>query len=318
MVDTVPMREGNNQLGYWPSPDVPAEDRQPTALATSVSPDYLKVMRTPLRSGRFFDNHDRMGSEMVIVIDDVMARQAFPGQEAVGKPLWIPDMGPGPFKVIGVVGHVRYWGLAGDDQAQVRAQLYYPFAQVPDKLVRRWSELMSIAVRTSIPSLTVVQPLRSAVRGATGDQVLYEVNTLEQLARASLDRQRFLLVLFGIFAAFALLLATIGIYGVLAYLVTQRTSEIGIRIALGARREQVLRLMLLDGLRPALLGLILGLAVSAAAVRWIRSMLYETEPLDPAVFLVVTATLLLVAAFACLLPAWRASRLDPMQALRTE
>jgi len=139
----------------------------------------------------------------------------------------------------------------------------------------------------------------------------------ETIGRSTIDSQ-FDSILVLAFAVIALLLAAAGLYGVLAYLVTQRTGEIGIRIALGARREQVLRLVLLDGLTPALLGLILGLAVSAAAVRSIRSMLYETQPLDPAVFLVVIATLLLVAAFACLLPAWRASRLDPMQALRTE
>ena len=120
------------------------------------------------------------------------------------------------------------------------------------------------------------------------------------------------------FAVLSLLLASVGLYGVLSYLVTQRMTEIGIRIALGAQREQVLRLALVDGLRPAFFGLVFGLAASAAAVRLIRSMLYKTEPLDPAVFAAVAATLLTVAAIACLVPAWRASRLDPMQALRTE
>jgi len=214
-VDTVPMREGSNTIGYSTSATPPPPDRTPYVMANSVSPDYLKVMGLHLRQGRFVEEQDRMGKEGVVVIDDVMAQQAFGGQNAIGKYLWI-DLGSDPVRVVGVVGHVRYWGPAGDDQAKFRAQLYYPFAQVPDRLQRRWSELMSIAVRTSIPPSGVVPALRAAVRGATGDQVFYEVHTMEQLAGAKLAQQRFLLLLFGIFAALALLLACIGIYGVLA------------------------------------------------------------------------------------------------------
>ena len=139
-------------------------------------------------------------------------------------------------RVVGLVGHVRHWGLAGDDQAQVRAQFYYPFAQVPEPLLRRWSELMSIAVRTSIGPMNVLGPLRREVRGTTGDQVLYEVHTMEQLVSDSLTRQRFLLLLFSVFAGLALLLACIGIYGVLAYLTTRRVPEIGVRMTLGGER----------------------------------------------------------------------------------
>jgi putative ABC transport system permease protein len=139
----------------------------------------------------------------------------------------------------------------------------------------------------------------------------------ETIGKSTLDSQ-FDSILVLAFAIIALLLAAAGLYGVLAYLVTQRTSEIGIRIALGAQRGGVLQLMLLDGLRPALLGLVLGLGASAASVRLIRSMLYDTQPLDPAVFVTVSGTILVVAGLACLLPACRASRLDPMQALRSE
>ncbi len=199
MVDTVPMREGNNTIGYATSAQAPPENQQPLVLANSVTPDYLKVMGIALLEGRFFDDQDRKGNESVAVIDEVMAQQAFGRAEPVGKHLWI-GIGPDPVRIVGVVGHVRQFGLASDDKAKVRAQLYYPFAQVPDPLVRRWSELMSIAVRTGIEPLNVVESLRREVRGTGNDQVLYEVNTMEQLVKASLARQRFLLLLFGVFA----------------------------------------------------------------------------------------------------------------------
>lgn len=150
------------------------------------------------------------------------------------------------------------------------------------------------------------------------DLPVSDVLTMDQMLGKNTLDQSFDTTLLSSFALLSLVLAAVGLFGVLSYIAAQRTNEIGIRIALGAQREQVLRLMLADGLRPALFGLALGLVASAAAVRLMRAMLYETQPLDPAVFATVTATLLLVAALACLAPAWRASRLDPMQALRME
>ena len=318
MVDTVPMREGNNTSGYWPTADVPPVIRQPVTLTTSVTPEYLKVMGIPLREGRFFDSHDRKESEQVVVIDEVLAEKAFGGRDAVGKQLWVEDLGSDPVRVVGVVGHVRHWGLAGDDQAQVRAQLYYPFAQVPDPYLRHWSELMSIAVRTSVSPLSVLEPLRRAVRGAGGDQVLYEVRTMDQLAEATLARQRFLLLLFGIFAGLALALACVGIYGVLAYLTGRRVPEIGVRMALGASRLSVMGMVLRQSAGMIFAGAGLGMAAALGAGRVLRHQVEGMQPMDPATFAVMVAVLMLAALAASFVPARRASRVEPMRALRRE
>ena len=317
-VDTVPMREGNNQLGYWTTVDVPPENKRPIALATSVTPDYLKVMGILLRQGRFFDDHDRMGKEFVVVIDDVLAQHAFGGEEPVGRRLWVPEMSPEPVRVVGVVGHVRHWGLASDDQAQVRAQFYYPFAQVPDPLLRRWSELMSIVVRTSSPPLNVVEPLRRELRGATGDQALYEVRTMEQLASGTLARHRFLLLLFGIFAGLALLLACIGIYGVLAYLTSQRVPEFGVRIALGASAHDVMRLVLRQSFGMIFAGVGVGIFAALAAGRLLVHLVNGMRPTEPSTFAIMIPILVFAALLASFAPAHRASRIDPMSALRQE
>ena len=330
-VDTVPMRQGNNQLGYWTTPAVPPPNEQPIALATSVTPDYMKVMGIPLLKGRFFNDHDRQGNEPVVVIDDVLAQHAFRGQDPVGKRLWIPATAspfssdtqvPDPVRVVGVVGHVRHWGLAGDDQAQVRAQFYYPFAQVADPLLRRWSELMSVAVRTSIAPLNVVVPLRRELRGATGgatgDQALYEVRTMEQLVSDSLARQRFLLLLFGIFAGLALLLACIGIYGVLAYLTGERVPEIGVRMALGATAGDVMWLVLRQSLSMIFIGVGVGISVALAAGRLLEHLVPGVRTTEPLTFVMMISVLVVAALFASFVPARRASRIEPMRTLRQE
>jgi predicted permease len=330
-VDTVPMRDGNNRIGYCTTPDVPPADKTPLALANSVTPDYLQVMGIPLLKGRFFDDHDRLGNELVVVIDDVLAELAFGKEEPVGKRLWLPGR-DSPFssgndtadavRVIGVVGHVRYWGLASDDQAQVRAQFYYPFAQVPDPLLHRWSELMSIAVRTSVPPLNLVQALRQQLRGAVGgvggDQALYEVHTMEQLASDSLSRQRFLLLLFGIFAGLALVLACIGIYGVLAYLTGQRVPEIGIRIALGARPKSVMWLVLRQSLGMIVVGVAIGTAAALAAGRVLQQLVQGMQAIEISTFAITIPVLAFAALLASFVPARRASRVDPVIALRQD
>jgi predicted permease len=316
-VDTVPLRDGNNPIGYRLSAAPVPDDKQPLVLANSVSPNYLQVTKIPLREGRFLTDQDRLGSESVVVIDDVMAQQAFPGQDPIGKHIWI-GIGPDPATVIGVVGHIRYWGLATDDTSKLRATLYYPFEQVPDNLVRRWSELMSVAIRTNVPPMSVLEPLRQQVRGVTGDQVIYEINTLEHLASDSISQQRSLLILFGVFAGLALALASIGIYGVLAYLTGQRVPEIGVRMALGATARNVIGLVLKQSLGMVLVGVAIGIAGAVAAARILVRVVPGVNGVEPAIFALMTVVLIAAALLASYVPARRASRIDPIKALRQE
>lgn len=316
LADVVPMRDGVNELGYWTAPTQPPPNEIPLALATSVTPDYLKVMGIPLRHGRFFDEQDRLGNEPVVVIDEVLAQHAFGAQEPIGKRLWLQAIGRS--KVVGVVGHVRHWGLAGDDQAKVRAQLYYPFAQVPDPLMRLFASFMSTTVRTNITPSNMVEPLQRELRGAAGDQVLYEARSMEQLASGSLTRHRFLLLLFGVFSGLALLLACIGIYGVLAYLNSQRIPEFGLRMALGASAANVKQLVLRQSLRMVLAGIAIGMIAAWGAGTILQRFVEGMHSNEIATFAVMTFALVAATLFATFLPARRASRVDPIQALRQE
>jgi predicted permease len=317
LADIIPMREGENSLPYRTTAAPLPPDQQPLALASCITPDYLKVMGIPLRAGRSFNDYDREGSGLVVMIDENLARHAFGGQSAVGRQLWVP-LGNAPVQVVGVVGHVRHWGLAGDDQSRVRDQLYYPFAQVPAPLLHFFSSIMSIAVRTKTPPLTLVEPLRFALRGAARDQALYEPWTMEQLVSASLARQRFLMFLFGVFAGIALLLAAIGIYGVLAYMTGQRIPEIGVRVALGATVPDVIGLVLRQSLEMVLVGLGAGILAAAAAGRLLQRLVEGMQPVHVATFALMIPLLLAAALIAGFVPALRASRVDPVKALRQE
>jgi predicted permease len=318
LADVIPMRQGEDGFGYWTTPVPPPPNQMPIALASSVTPDYLQVMGIPLRQGRFFDDHDRLGSELVVVIDEVLAQHAFPHQDPVGKHLWAQGLGPGPLRVVGLVGHVRHWGLAGDDRAQMRDQIYYPFGQVSDRGMPLFATFMSMAVRTSIPPLNAVEPLRRQVRGEAADQTFYQVRTMEQLAFASLARQRFLTMLFGIFACLALLLACVGIYGVLAYVTGQRIPEFGLRMALGASARDVMRLVLGQSVRMIFVGVGVGVAIALAAAHLLERLVAGVRTAEPATFAVMISVLMAAALLASFLPARRASRVDPMSALRQE
>lgn len=318
LADIIPMRVGENTLPYWTSATPPPVNEAPVALASTVTPDYWTVMGIPLRRGRLFDDHDRANSAPVLVIDETLARHAFGGDDAVGKRLWVPALGPIPVEIVGVVGHVRHWGLAGDDRSRVRDQMYYPFAQVPPSLLGLFSTFMSVAVRTQVPAPNVEGALRQALRGAAGDQALYQVRTMEQLVAASLERQRFLLLLFGIFAGIALLLASAGLYGVLACVTSQRVPELGVRMALGATAREVMSLVLRESLSMVAAGVVIGAAAAWGAGRLLARVVEGMRPTELSTAAVMTAVLVAAAMLASVVPARRAGRVDVLEALRRD
>lgn len=318
LTDIVPMREGENVLGYRATATPVPSGQESEALASAVTPDYLQVMRLPLVRGRFFNDSDRLGSPQVVVIDENMARHAFAREDPVGKVLWIPGLSDRPVQVVGVVGHVRHWGLAEDDLSRVQDQCYYPLAQVPDQLVRFFSSLLSIVVRTNVPPLNAVDVLQKQARGGSTDQTLYEMRTMEQLVSASLARQRFLLFLFAIFAGLALLLSCVGIYSVIAYLTSQRVPEFGVRIALGAHSSDIIRLVLRESLAIILVGIGIGLLASFGSGRVLERLVPGVQAAQGLILAVVLPALILVALFACYIPARRAGKVDPVVSLRYE
>jgi len=318
LTDIVPMREGENVLDYRPTAAPLPPSQEPEALASAVTPDYLQVMRLPLIRGRFFTDNDKLGAPQVVVIDEKLAHHAFGEQYPVGKVLWIPALGNQPVQVIGVVGHVRHWGLADDDLSRVQDQVYYPLAQVPDQLVRFFSSVLSTVVRTNVPPLNTLQALQKQARGAASDQTLYEARTMEQLVSASLARQRFLLLLFAIFAGLALLLACIGIYSVIAYLTGQRVPEFGVRMALGAHSSNIIALVLRESIAIILVGIGIGLLASIGSGRLLQRLVPGLQTSQGPILMVVLPLLILAALFACYIPARRAGKVDPAVSLRSE
>jgi predicted permease len=318
LADIIPMREGENVSPYRTTAAPLPPDREPFALASTVTPDYLKVMGIPLLAGRFVDEHDRNDSQPVVVIDENFARHAFGRRDVVGQHIWVSAMGGAPLEIVGVVGHVRHWGLAGDDLSRVHDQMYYPFAQVPARLLHFFSSVMSVTVRTRGEPLAVVAALQKELQGASGDQTLYEVRTMDELVAASLSRQRFLAVVFGIFAGLALLLACTGIYGVLAYLTGQRRAEIGVRIAVGASVRDIMRLVLGQSLKMTLSGVGVGMIAGFLAAQVLQHLVDGMRPLSVATFATMIAILTGAAMVASFVPARRASGIDPVQALRQE
>jgi len=280
----------------------------PDALYRRADPGYFSALQIPLLKGRLFTSDDRNDRPKTIVISQQLAQHYFPGEDPLGKRLHIVARGDADYEIVGVVADTLHQvGLP------VRATMYLP-------IINGESDPggVTLVVRTTSDPLASSVPVQKQIAELDPELPVSDVLTMQQIIEGSLRNASLSASLVLAFAVLSLILASIGLYGVLSYLTMQRIGEIGVRMALGAQREQVVRLMLGDGLRPAFYGLVLGLAVSAGAVRLIQSMLYGTRLLDPAIFAAVAATLLAVSVIACMVPAWRASRIDPMQALRTE
>lgn len=284
-------------------PKPPAGQRM-DAVHRWVDPGYFEAIGIPFLRGRTFDDNQRPGHSTQVIISATFSRQIFPGENPIGKHLL--TVGAGPYEIVGIVRDTQ--STVGDP-----AQPMMYFALDAN------SEMTGAAliVRSDQDVTTLALPIQRTIAQLDRDMPVSDVLTMDQVLHRNTMEASFDVTLLLVFAAFSLLLAAVGLFGVLSYIVAQRTSEIGIRMALGAQREQILLTILIDGLRPALLGLFLGLLGGAAVVRLMGSMLYETGPLDSTVFITVSGTLLVVVAIACAFPAWRASRLNPMQVLRT-
>jgi putative ABC transport system permease protein len=300
---------GDNIFTIPEHPPIPPGSALPDARNRVVDPGYFSALQIPLLQGRFFTDADRIGRPKTVIIDRLLAQRYFPGENPLGKHLHVQARDNAEFEVVGVVGDTLFQVGQADRPAMYFSLLDPKKDEDPG---------LMLAVRTAGDPLSLSVPIQRQIAELDPELPVSDVFTLQQIIERSLGNASLSASLVLAFAVLSLILASVGLYGVLSYLTTQRTGEIGVRMALGARREQVVGLMLGDGLRPALYGLLLGLVISAAAVRLIQSMLYGTRPLDPLIFAAVAATLLSTAAIACLVPAWRASRIDPMQALRTE
>ncbi|HEY9402037.1 MAG TPA: ABC transporter permease [Pyrinomonadaceae bacterium] len=285
-------------------------ERVPDAEARTVSPDYFRTLQIPLRSGRLLDERDDQNAPRAAIISETMARKYFPGEDPLGKRITFSDpQGPDVqwLNVVGVVGDVRQQGLDEEPYAQV----YRSYRQSP----RRG---LTVVARTAGPPLAILEVFRSQVRALDRQQPLYNARTAEQVLDQALARPRFNMLLISILAAVAMILATVGIYGVISYMVTQRTHEIGIRMALGARPLDVFRMVLRQGLLIAVLGVASGLVAAFALTRLLASLLYDVRSTDVVTFAAVSVLLTAVVLLACYIPARRATKVDPMVALRYE
>jgi predicted permease len=267
---------------------------------------YFATLGIPLHKGRRFNNNQQPGHSTEIIVSDSFARQFFPGEDPIGKHM--TTFNQTGSEIVGIVGDTRT-----DPGEPPHPMMYFPI--LADSAIIHSA---SLVLRSGSDVTQFAIPIQRLLATMNRNLAASDVLTMDEVLGRNTLEASFDATLLLVFAGLSLLLAAVGLFGVLSYIVAQRTTEIGIRIALGAKRAQIVRLTLVDGLRPALFGLLLGLAAGAGSVKLIESMLFGTRPFDPIVFAVVSATLLAVAALACAMPAWRASRLDPMQALRTE
>jgi predicted permease len=319
----VPLSGEDNDTPFWIGSQKPAVvQNAPRTLVFPTGPEYLRAMGIPLLRGRFFTPEDTTKSPCVAVIDSVFAQTYLPGKDPLGETMtfgWDANLW-GPCAIVGVVGHVKHWGL-DEPTKYTRAQSYYPLYQAADRLWPLAYSDMKVIVRTPLDAGTLMPAIKAAVYGAGSDQTVYDVQTMQQIASESMSSQRFPMILLGAFAALALLLASVGIYGVISYSVARRGHEIGIRMALGAETRDVLRMVIGQGLRLALAGVAIGAVAALILARLLSSfshLLYGVGTSDPVTFGAVSLVLTAVAVLACYIPARRAMRVDPLVALRYE
>lgn len=298
-------------------PKPASENDMNWALNYVVEPDYLKVMGIPLKSGRFFSDHDSERAPRVAVVDEALANKFFPGTDPVGKRLHINNGNDGIVEIVGVVGHVKQWSLDADQKEALQAQLYTPFMQLPDKAMAQSASGIGVLTRSQ-NSASVFETIHRVSTQMSSQQVVFGAQSMKEIISNSLSERRFSMMLLGIFAAVALVLASVGIYGVTSYLAGQRTQEIGVRIAMGAQRREVLRLVLRQGATMAALGAGIGLAAALPLTRLMGSLLFAVNAADPLTYSCVIALLLGVSIAACWMPAYRAARMNPVDALRYE
>jgi ABC-type antimicrobial peptide transport system permease subunit len=275
-------------------------------------------MGIPLLQGRFFGPDDQIGSAKVVVIDSVLAQTFFPGRSPVGQTLTVAHWGAA--RIVGVVGHVRHWGLDDPGTYNPR-QVYIPVYQLPDSMVTDFFRNLTLLVRTPLRAENLMPRVRDVIYASAPDQPIYSVKSIEDVVSESMASRKLPILLLGAFAGLALLLATVGIYGVVSYSVMRRTQEIGIRKALGADRGKIFKMIVRQAIWMAGMGLGLGTLVSVMVLRLMPSfshLLYGVSKSDPVTFFGVSAVLLISALFACYVPARRAMHTEPLDSLRCE
>jgi putative ABC transport system permease protein len=283
-----------------------ASGQRNIARPRGVGTDYFKTLNIQLQKGRVFRESDGIDAPPVVIINEVLARQYWPNQDPIGKRM-VVDIGPGWREIVGVVKSVRHMGLDDD----LHPEIYWPVAQFP------WSNL-TLVVRTNGDPLNFVGAVRDQVQAIDKDQPISNIHTMDELLARTVSQPRFNLILLAIFAGIALLLAAIGIYGVVSYLVAERTHEIGIRMALGAQTRDVLKLVVSQGLTLALTGVAIGLITALGLTRLMKSLLFGVGTTDPLTFVVIALLLIIIALLACWTPARRAAKVDPLLSLRQE
>ena len=314
----VPLSSDDEELFWMEGQPKPASESDMSwAISYVVQEDYLKVMGIPLLRGRFFTPQDGEHSQHVIVIDDVLARKFFGDQDAIGKHLNLVSLG-GAAEIVGVVGHVKQWGLDSDDNQALRAQIYSSYLQAPDEIMRLSASGTGALVRTDGNSEATAGAIRKALKGISSEHLMVTVQTMEEIIADSLAARRVSMIVLCVFAALAMGLASMGIYGVISYLVGQRTHEIGIRMALGAKQSDVLRQILGESVKMTLAGILIGILAAIGLTRLMTNLLFGVSATDPLTFAGVGIILTGVALVACLVPARRAMRVDPIVALRYE